>query len=160
MLKKMDSLLHRKFLKTRDVNVFEIGYDFPRTLALDKSRTINIPWFKPGNQQPVILFVMSAFCKACDLEAVELFVAEFPDFRYVLFFESNAERFEEIQTRFASLETYRCDAAVMQKQLNFSLYPCVIGLNSAGQAVACGLFNSDASIKRIVQPLIKVTYAR
>jgi hypothetical protein len=156
--KTMSQASHRKFLKTREMNIFRTGYNFPNELILDKEKnTLRIHWFE-STDQCTVLFIMSSYCSSCNLDTVEAFVSEYPLFRYVMLYESNEETFHEIKERFNSIQVYKCDTLPIQKQLQFDLFPCAIGINSIGQVVACGLFNDSSHIKKILSPLLRVVY--
>ncbi|MDI4644357.1 hypothetical protein [Cohnella hashimotonis] len=139
---------YRKFMRG-SVPVYPKGTAFPERLALmGGEEETDLSWLR-HTKSGAVVFVMSAGCEACDLDAAVGFMEERPELAYLLLAEANDADFELLVQELApfSVRVERCEISAVADRTPIKVIPFMIVLDSEGVAVGSGLFNTtwDAS---------------
>lgn len=151
------SLDHRKFLKIRSKADLIPGATFLRVIKTGFT-TISLDWGEKDNGTTI--FVMSTSCEKCDFTVIKTFTEKYKKIKYLLFIESSDKDFIKKQQEVFSFPVYPCKLSVISKELQFYAFPFVFTVNSVGQTISGGIFNSVEILeRRYINPLLRVVYA-
>ncbi|WP_028559354.1 hypothetical protein [Paenibacillus pinihumi] len=147
---------HRRFLKQISEE-YKLGTYFPRHLTLNiKSEPESFEWLRETEHGSVV-FLMSAYCSACNMKPVQEFVEQYTAFRYCVLFEGTLQEMEQQRDIYdLDIPFHICDAAKITTQLMVNAMPYALVLNKIGQAVGAGIFNDYEKLEILTAPLIRV----
>lgn len=133
----------RKFMRG-SVPAYPKGTRFPERLALKSGEEeTDLSWLQ-HTASGAVVFVMSAGCEACDLNAAVGFMEERPELDYLLLAEANDADYDLLVKELAPFpcRVERCDISAIADRTPIKVIPLMIVLDRDGVAVGSGLFNS------------------
>ncbi|SFA94164.1 hypothetical protein SAMN05216312_102401 [Cohnella sp. OV330] len=134
---------YRKFMRG-SVPEFPRGTRFPERLALRSGdEETELSWLQ-HTASGAVVFVMSAGCEACDLDAAVGFMEERPELDYLLLAEASEAEHELLAKELAPFpcRVERCEISAVAERTPIKIIPFMIVLDRDGFAVGSGLFNT------------------
>lgn len=148
---------HLKFLKSIPISQFEPGSYFPKNLQIDEDQFDNTFW-QNGTEKGVVIFITSVTCSLCNIEPVQILTNLYPGFRYILFTDGTKENVEQQHLFLNQVEIVHANIFHIIRQLGVPGVPYALGINTEGQIVSGGPFDSVESLKMAISPLLEVYY--
>lgn len=134
---------YRKFMRG-SIPEFPRGTRFPERLALRSGdEETDLSWLQ-HTASGAVVFVMSAGCEACDLDAAVGFMEERPELDYLLLAEASEAEYELLAKELAPFpcRVERCEISIVADRTPIKVIPFMIVLDRDGFAVGSGLFNT------------------
>ncbi|MDG0814635.1 hypothetical protein [Cohnella rhizosphaerae] len=133
----------RKFMRG-SAPEYPKGTRFPERLALKSgNEETDLSWLR-HTASGAVVFVMSAGCEACDLDAAVGFMEERPELDYLLLAEADDADYELLVKELAPFpcRVERCEISAVADRTPIKVIPFMIVLDREGVAVGSGLFNT------------------
>lgn len=137
------------------------GERFPDRLELlEGGAQSDLSWLR-NTERGAIVFVMSAGCEACDLNAAAGLMAERPELDYLLLAEAGDEEYSGLAEELAAYpcRIERCEISVLSARIPIKVIPFMIVLDREGLVIGSGLFNTAAHAAALARPLLRIDEA-
>ncbi|WP_405081972.1 hypothetical protein ACI48J_04975 [Paenibacillus chitinolyticus] len=157
----MDTLEHRRFLKSSTLQEYKIGGYIPDQIQLLNGKTKeSLQWLKQTEFGGVI-FVFSKHCTACNMDiALETF-NKHQEIAYAMFCEGySEEEFSELGDKHEGLKLYAHEMSCLEAELNIQVVPYMLVVNKIGQIIGGGIVNSYEHVFNLIKPLLRVIEER